>query len=253
MKTSFTYSDIKNLSEFPQIAGIYKIENLINHKVYIGKSTNIIKRFQRHASSTHNVLLKRAFKKYGFENFSFEILIETYDLDYWEIFLIQLFNAVDKEHGYNLAYGGEGGKLCEESIEKMSKKLKGRKAWNKGLHYHKRCSPSEETRKKMSESHKGFKHTEESKAKMSKSLKGKNLGHPVSEKTRMLISIKNKNKVLSEETKEKIRQFNLGKKHPESKEKQHQLKSKKSEEYKEYKLNNPNSKITWNEFQSKFK
>ena len=30
------------------ISGIYKIENLINHKVYIGQSVNIYKRWKEH-------------------------------------------------------------------------------------------------------------------------------------------------------------------------------------------------------------
>ena len=74
-----------------KISGIYKIENLINHKVYIGQSKDINKRWSRHRTNEHNIHLRRAFEKYGIENFSFEILIETYDLDYWEIFLIQIY------------------------------------------------------------------------------------------------------------------------------------------------------------------
>lgn len=89
-----------------KISGIYKIENLINHKVYIGQSKDINTRWNRHRTNEHNIHLKRAFEKYGIENFSFEILIETYDLDYWEIFLIQIYHATDDRFGYNLTIGG---------------------------------------------------------------------------------------------------------------------------------------------------
>ena len=38
--------EIKNMPNV-KISGIYKIENIINHKVYIGQSKNIISRFKR--------------------------------------------------------------------------------------------------------------------------------------------------------------------------------------------------------------
>ena len=37
--------EIKNMPNVV-ISGIYKIENMIDHKVYIGKSVNIISRFK---------------------------------------------------------------------------------------------------------------------------------------------------------------------------------------------------------------
>ena len=62
-----------------KISGIYKIENLINHKVYIGQSKDIKSRFNQHKSAETNKHLKHSFEKYGIENFSFEIIKETYD------------------------------------------------------------------------------------------------------------------------------------------------------------------------------
>lgn len=59
--------------------GIYKIENLINGKVYIGQSKDILKRWRIHRccrSERSHYPLYRAFAKYGLENFSFEILEE---------------------------------------------------------------------------------------------------------------------------------------------------------------------------------
>ena len=66
--------------------GIYKIENLINGKVYIGQSVNIKERWNEHKlinSRTSKEALKKqkyplylAFEKYGLDNFSFEVIEE---------------------------------------------------------------------------------------------------------------------------------------------------------------------------------
>jgi hypothetical protein len=61
--------------------GIYRIINVINHKIYIGQSTNISERFIRHRyqlnSNSHcNIKLQNAWNKYGSESFKFEILIK---------------------------------------------------------------------------------------------------------------------------------------------------------------------------------
>lgn len=73
--------------------GIYKIENLINGKVYIGKSKNIQERWGEHKrqslcpdSQWNNnyrgcqTPIHKAIRKYGVNNFSFEI-IECLPLD----------------------------------------------------------------------------------------------------------------------------------------------------------------------------
>ena len=51
--------------------GIYKIENLINHKVYIGQSIEIERRWQKHLGAKDDFVIHRALRKYGKENFSF--------------------------------------------------------------------------------------------------------------------------------------------------------------------------------------
>ena len=63
--------------------GIYKITNLINNNAYIGLSINIEKRWLAHKERSQDVfnkeydkILYKAFRKYGIDNFKFEILEE---------------------------------------------------------------------------------------------------------------------------------------------------------------------------------
>lgn len=156
-----SYSEVKSLKNI-KFVGIYKIECKINHKVYIGQSKNIIKRLigRLQSRAEHSKELRQDYLKYGIDNFSFEILKETYDLNYWEVFLIQIYHATDERYGYNVSIGGLGSCgekvneriskalmghfVSEETKLKMSEKSKGRPSPNKGKH------PSEETRHKQS-------------------------------------------------------------------------------------------------------
>ncbi len=64
---------------------IYKIENLINGKVYIGQTNNISKRWSDHrAAAKHNrppQIIHYAFIKYGLNNFIFDILASCVGID----------------------------------------------------------------------------------------------------------------------------------------------------------------------------
>lgn len=115
-------NSIDKINSNQVISGIYKIENLINHKVYIGQSKDVYKRLRQHIRSSkynNHGYLYNAIRKYGIENFSFEILIETYDRDYWEKFLIHIYHATDNKYGYNVCLGGIGFSFDEETLEKM--------------------------------------------------------------------------------------------------------------------------------------
>lgn len=96
-----------------KICGIYKITNLINGKVYIGQSQNIKKRWAVHRSDYlkdgKDYALYRAFRKYGIENFSFEIIEECSknELDVKEKFYIAKYNSFFCD-GYNMTLGGQG-------------------------------------------------------------------------------------------------------------------------------------------------
>lgn len=94
--------------------GIYKIENSINNKVYIGQSTNIEKRFAQHKSPYEQERfsdkpLYKAFSKYGIQNFNFEVLEECdiEKLNEKECYWIKKYNSLCHEFGYNIRSGGE--------------------------------------------------------------------------------------------------------------------------------------------------
>lgn len=97
--------------------GIYKIENKITGKVYIGQSVDIKKRLITHRynayneknADIYNLYLYTAIRKYGKENFTYTI-IELCDkslLDEREKFWISYYKANQKEYGYNLSDGGD--------------------------------------------------------------------------------------------------------------------------------------------------
>jgi len=102
---------------------IYKVENLINGKCYIGQTINFPLRKSRHIHESINPkrnYFHRAIYKYGKENFKWEILYEENcnqsKLNLLEIFFIGYHNTIFP-NGYNLTYGGEAG-------------------WKKNLHNH---------------------------------------------------------------------------------------------------------------------
>jgi len=113
---------------------IYGIKNLINKKVYVGKSTNIKLRKKTHENSfirkqAVNIHLQRAVDKYGIENFEFLILEEvTLDnINEKEQYWINYFNSFDEKYGYNKTMGGEGGNLTLETKFKISQTSPNRK------------------------------------------------------------------------------------------------------------------------------
>lgn len=92
--------------------GIYKIENKINHNKYIGQSVNIEKRWEYH-KYMYTIMtgskLYTAIRKYGIENFSFEIIEEcpVEKLLEREFYWIDYYDSY--KHGYNCNPGGTGG------------------------------------------------------------------------------------------------------------------------------------------------
>lgn len=180
---------------------VYKITNLVNGKIYIGKhSTDDV----NDGYMGSGVVLRQAYKKYGLECFTKEVIDyynNTIELNQGEIYWIAQFNSTNSEIGYNLTYGGDGGTPTEETRRKVSHTLKGR--------HH-----TEETRQKISAANKGKSSpnkgktfSEEYRRKLSESHKGQPgfwTGKPLSEETKQKISAANKGRQRSEETKQKM-------------------------------------------------
>lgn len=107
--------------------GIYKITNIVNGKIYIGKSQNIEKRFKAHINDlnrncNHNPHFQNAWNKYGKDNFKFEIIhtLNIYNeekISELEIYYISKYNSTDTNFGYNFQCGGQGAKLSERQKE----------------------------------------------------------------------------------------------------------------------------------------
>lgn len=91
---------------------LYKIENKINGKFYIGKTNNTSKRWKQHcyySKNKSNLLIHKAIRKYGLENFDF-IIINKYDTEK-EVCEAEIneIKISDKNKIYNIALGGNGG------------------------------------------------------------------------------------------------------------------------------------------------
>ena len=102
--------------------GIYKITNKINGKSYIGQSNNIQRRFKEHIYK-NELAIEKAIHKYGFENFTFEILEECQieDLDRLEKYYIKKYNTY-KDYGYNCNEGGGVSQYENNSNTKLTNK-----------------------------------------------------------------------------------------------------------------------------------
>ena len=111
--------------------GIYKITNKINGKSYIGCSKNIEHRWIAHKSEAildhnpqYNYSIHKAFRKYGLDNFKFEIieLIPEDELFNREQYWIKYYNSYIK--GYNETEGGDRGPSMPGELNPNSKLTK---------------------------------------------------------------------------------------------------------------------------------
>ena len=117
---------------------IYKIENKINHKLYIGQSINPEMRFKNHcflsSAKKDNSLIDKAIQKYGKENFSLEVLGWFEDYNDKEKYYIEYYRSL-VPYGYNILKGGEEpphycgenhpmSKISQQTVELIRKDLK---------------------------------------------------------------------------------------------------------------------------------
>lgn len=154
--------------------------NKINCKRYIGLTKQEPNRRWKHGEgykgSTH---FYNAIKKYGWDGFYHFILrmhLSKEEAETMEAQLIKEYNTQNEQFGYNLESGGNAPAHSPETLDKLSKLLKGKKR-------------SEEYCKRMSEERKG------------------KPGHPQSEETKKKISNANKCRVVSDDIKALYKQL----------------------------------------------
>lgn len=142
---------------------IYKITNLIDGKNYVGQTINFNQRIGQHKRGKQ--FIDKAIQKYGWKNFTVEIVEERTSLEQLnkrEIFWIAAFNS-KVPNGYNLTDGGEGIFGCsDETRAKLAAASTGHEV-------------SEESRRKIGLASKNRRPNEETRAKMSVSQKGHTL------------------------------------------------------------------------------
>lgn len=114
---------------------IYRVTNKTNQKIYIGRTVQgLYRRKWSHESkarkSSNDMVFTRALKKYGFENFIWDI-IERCDnkeeLNEMEFHYIKQYKSFEK-NGYNATLGGEGAegyKHTKEVCEAIRKQKTG--------------------------------------------------------------------------------------------------------------------------------
>lgn len=233
---------------------VYLIRNLENGKVYVGQTTQALAaRWKQHCFDSivrRGFPLHLAIRKYGRDLFEIVVLAECSDqdeLNLRESELIAEYRACERGVGYNVRGGGDGGgPHSAETRSRLSARLKGRIANNKGKkmpesqhiamlklmrennpNIGKICSAetrakigaanairglgrvqSEATRQKHTESNLRRFASPEARRKHSESM----TGHPCSPETREKIRAKMLGRTVLPEWREKIRQFNLGRK-----------------------------------------
>jgi group I intron endonuclease len=94
---------------------VYLIHNIVNNKVYVGKTINPKQRWFGHLSFARNrtgsQYIHKAIRKYGSGNFTFSVIQELFSESEYneaERYWVKYFNSNNHLHGYNLTDGGDG-------------------------------------------------------------------------------------------------------------------------------------------------
>jgi group I intron endonuclease len=166
--------------------GVYKFTNKISKKIYIGQSIRLEKRIKEHKYESFHLLTKNkyfysAIRKYGWDNFEWEILIQVTEdswtkklLNFYETYFIGYYNSMYNQNGYNVRLPCYYTEYSEETRAKMSNAKKGKPSGRKGIpHINQRGSlhgmygkhHTKETIQKIKEATKGRIRSKESIAK----------------------------------------------------------------------------------------
>lgn len=103
---------------------VYKTTNILNNKIYVGKRVKT--KFDSSYKGSGKIL-KLAFEKYGFENFTCEILEWCQNaeaLNEQEQYWIKLLESQNPTIGYNIASGGNGGDIFHTLSAKHQTEIK---------------------------------------------------------------------------------------------------------------------------------
>jgi len=241
-----------------KIYSIYKVTNQVNNHVYIGFTQNFKVRKHAHMKASEkgiDIPFYRAIRKYGWNNFSWEIIYQSKDGEHtkniMEPYFISLYYSNDGIHGYNSTCGGDGltskswiqemrkrqseltkiGMSRPEIKQKISDGLKKYYQENPNSVLMKGKKHSEESKNKMSQAH--LQMTEETKNKIGQASHNmwnnpesrkkilEHIQNPSKETRAKMSAAKkgkpswNKGKKWSPKTIEKMRRVKLGKKIPE--------------------------------------
>ena len=126
--------DIKNnrLKDLPKEGfHVYKFENLLNGKIYIGLTSNLNNRIREHIKCSSgkfpiHCYIHKALKKYGLINFNlyWKKYNSEEDVIKAEIYYISKYQTNQSTKGYNLTTGGERFKMNEDVIDRIKLKQK---------------------------------------------------------------------------------------------------------------------------------
>ena len=182
----------------------YKITNKINGKAYVGLTTKTVEaRWYEHKTlsraTSPKAIIHRALKKYGIENFLFEVLYEASSLR--ELRMVErgavATHGTMTPLGYNATAGGQGAISSPEVIAKIRESRK----W---------YVISDETKEKISTTLRGRKIPLE----VVEKIRAKNTGKKRSEECRRRLSAKHTGKKLTPEHVEKVACQLRGRKRP---------------------------------------
>lgn len=167
---------------------VYVHINKINGKQYFGITSTSTS--QRWANYNKNSPIRRAFNKYGRENFQSEVILDGLtkeEAESFEIYFIARYHSLVGEWGYNIEHGGSASGKCSEQQkqhssevftdyysdpahrEENSKRMK--EYWEKHYAYMRETSQSKESRMKRSNSLKETFAKQEVKENLSERLK----------------------------------------------------------------------------------
>ncbi|MEQ1706122.1 MAG: NUMOD3 domain-containing DNA-binding protein, partial [Rickettsiales bacterium] len=151
-------------------------------KGYVGITNNYDRRCKQHQNKNGCRLFYRAVKKYGWDNFTHEILengLTLSEANTFERLHIEQYKTL-APNGYNLMTGGDVSTHCEETRAKLSEANKGKvysqETIAKMKESGRRKVITPEHRMKLNQSLWGRVHSNETRGKISNANKGKRLG-----------------------------------------------------------------------------